>query len=192
MYNETLKIFHSALHIAASLISEAGHPATTVSQVKAYPCPKSNLAMSKINQKTVPPAQIYIAISAALLAPVILWPALLSAADNGLNPGQNIHFIWLIMASALLICAATADSMINYRPDSLWPVFTCTWILLATLGISIALRLPAGAWLLALMFAIHSLRAMVALWRNQQHWHLWPAWARDTLASAAIFIWTMA
>jgi len=147
--------------------------------------------MSPIKQETVPPALVYIAISATLLLPVLLWPILPAFTDNGLNADQNIHQIWLIMAALLLICAVTADSMINYRPDTLWPAFACSWILLATLGISTALRLPAGGWLLALMFAIHSLRAMYALWRNKQHWHLWPAWGRDTLASVALFIWSM-
>jgi len=149
------------------------------------------MTMSHIKQEPALPVQLYMTIGAALLTPVLFWPAFYNFSDHGLIPSQNLHQAWLIMAAFLFICAVTADSIINYRPNLRWSVFTCIWILFATLGASIALRLPAGGWLLALMFAIHSLRAMIDLWRGRRHWRLWPAWGRDTLAAAAIFIWSM-
>jgi len=163
----------------------------TVFPVSLYPYTSRNRVMNPIKQAVIPPVQIYIGISAVLLAPILFWPLIHNFTDNGLNPAGNIHQIWLIMACTLLICAATADSVIGYRPDNSWPAISAAWILFTTLGVSFSLRLSDGDWLLALMFALHSLRAMVALWRNGQHWHLWPAWGRDTLASAALFFWSM-
>jgi len=139
-------------------------------------------------ESIIPPVQIYLAVSAALLAPVLLWPALLLFSDHVALP-HRMHELWLILASAMLLCAVTADTIIDYTPDARWPAYACGWILTSTIGITIALIIPAGDWLLAAMFAIHSTRSMRALWKNKRHWKLWPAWSRDITAAMALFIW---
>jgi len=148
--------------------------------------------MSNINE-SIPASQVYTAISAALLAPVLLWPALLIfSSDSIMQPLYSIHLLWLMMASALLICAVTADSIINYKSHSLWPAVASAWILITIMGISIVWRLPSGSWILALLFATHSFRASVTIWGDKhQHWHLWPAWWRDSIAALALFIWPL-
>ncbi|TLS68933.1 hypothetical protein FE236_09645 [Mariprofundus erugo] len=145
------------------------------------------MSSSKL-ENIISPIQTYIAISVALLIPVVIWPLQLYS-DHGLNPAINIHQIWMVMAAAILLCSVTADSIIGYRKAPSWPFVTSAWICLTVLGVSIALRLPDGTWLMALMFALHSLRAAAGLWHNVSEWHLWPAWSRDTMASAALFFW---
>ncbi|MDQ6993465.1 MAG: hypothetical protein Q9M31_08305 [Mariprofundus sp.] len=143
--------------------------------------------MPHTSTKAIPAAQLYGAISMALLIPLLLWPSLQGFTYNGLNPGQNIHLSWLIIGSALLISAVTADTIIAYKPGFTYALFGSGWILFATLSITISLRLPGSDWILATMFALHSLRSARPLWQNKPHWHLWPAWSRDTLASIALF-----
>jgi len=95
------------------------------------------------------------------------------------------------MAAIMLICAVTADSIIKHKANARWPIFACGWIFLSVIGVTTALRQPEGSWLLGSPFALHSLRAATSLWQDHHHWHLWPAWCRDTLAAMAIFTWPM-
>lgn len=136
----------------------------------------------------ISPLQTYIAISVALIIPVLIWPLQLYS-EHGLNPVNSIHQAWIVMTAAVLLCSVTADSIIGYRNTPSWPFFTSAWICLAVLGVSISLQLPDGTWLMALMFALHSIRSASGLWKSGTAWHLWPAWSRDTIASATLFFW---
>lgn len=144
--------------------------------------------MSEPIKTGLSPQASYAAISIALLLPVLAWP-LQSLHDGGLNPGAAYHNLWLMSAAALLICAVTADSILLYRPNSLWPFFASAWILLISMATSTALRLSSGALILALLFAAHALRSALRLWSDDKSWWLWLAWSRDSIASLSIFIW---
>jgi len=146
--------------------------------------------MSEALKTGITPQASYAAISIALLLPVLTWP-LQSMHDGDLNPGAEYQNIWLISSAALLLCAVTADSILLYRPNSLWPFFTSAWILLISMSTTTALRIDSGALIFASLFAVHALRSAIRLWKNDKSWWLWLAWGRDSVASLSIFIWLM-
>jgi len=141
--------------------------------------------MSRTEQYGLSPLTSYAAISVALLLPVLAWPLQLQSSEFH----TELHTIWLISASILLLIAVTADSMLFYQSDTLSPLFTAMWILLTSVGISVALRSDSGDWIVASLFAMHSLRSAMHLWLGESNWWLWPAWCRDSFAALAIFIW---
>jgi len=130
----------------------------------------------------------YTAISIAMLLPVLIWP-LQILADDGRYLELDIHYIWLLAASALLLCAVTTDSILSYQPNTLWPFFTIAWIFLISMAISTALRVSFGSYILACLFAIHVIRSAIRLWRDDKSWWLWTAWVRDSTAALGMFTW---
>ena len=144
--------------------------------------------MSDPLKPLISPLLSYSAISAALLIPVLVWP-LQALNSSGLDPAVDYHTIWLVTASALFLCAVTADSILYHQPGTFWPFFATAWIVLSSMGVSLALRIESGAFLLAMMFTLHATRAGFRLWRDHEHWWLWPACLRDTAAAMAMFGW---
>lgn len=137
----------------------------------------------------ISPRFVYAAISCALLLPVLFWPLSLWG-EASLNPSMDIQRIWLAAGIVLLLSSVAADSVLCYRGASLSPMFATLWVLFASLGVSISLRLEQGALVLASCFALHALRSMYRLWQGADDWWLWPAWLRDTVAALAFFVWT--
>ncbi len=154
----------------------------------SHPSEDKTSAGSPAETKVISPRFVYAAISAALLLPVIVWPLSLWG-EASLNPSVDIQRIWLAAGIALLLCAVSADSVLGYRQSSLSPMFAALWVLFASLGVSISLRLEQGALILASCFALHALRSGRRLWQGRDDWWLWPAWARDSLAAIAFFVW---
>ncbi|NWF35180.1 hypothetical protein [Mariprofundus sp. KV] len=144
--------------------------------------------MSDAAKALISPLLSYSAISVALLIPVLFWP-LQSINDGSLDPSVDFHTIWLVTASALLLCAVTADSILYHEQGTLWPFFATAWILTFTMGVSLALRLDSGAFILASMFTLHAIRAGSRIWQDQNSWWLWPACVRDAVAAMAMFTW---
>ncbi|MDX8408043.1 MAG: hypothetical protein R8L58_06630 [Mariprofundaceae bacterium] len=136
----------------------------------------------------VSPAFVYAAISIALLLPVLFWPLTLWG-EASLDPAMDVEKIWIAAGIVLLLSAVTADSVLSYRPQTLSPMFAAFWILLASLTVSIALRWEQGAYILAAVFALHSLRSGLKLWQGDQSWWLWAAWSRDSVAALSFFVW---
>ena len=148
--------------------------------------------MTDSPNRSIPPLLSYAAISAALLIPVLIWP--LQEINSGhLNPAAILfdHPVWLISASALLLCAVTADSILYHQPDSIWPFYATAWILVSSMAASMALRIDSGAFVLGGMFALHAMRSGLRLWSNQQQWWLWAACLRDALAALILFGWIL-
>jgi len=147
--------------------------------------------MSDSAKALISPLLSYSAISVALLIPVLVWP-LQSINDGGLDPSIDYHAIWLVTASALLLCAVTADSILYHQPGTFWPFFATAWILISSMGVSLALRLDSGAFILASIFTLHAIRAGSRIWQDQNSWWLWPACIRDAAAAMAMFAWIIA
>ena len=99
-------------------------------------------AMADPAKTSISPLLSYAAISSALFIPVLVWP-LQELNHGGLNPAAILydHPVWLITASALLLCAITADSILYYQPDSLWPFFATAWILINSMAVSFEINL---------------------------------------------------
>ncbi|ATX78832.1 hypothetical protein Ga0123461_0390 [Mariprofundus aestuarium] len=143
--------------------------------------------MADSDTRLIPPLLSYSAISVALLLPVLVWPL------QGLNDGAHslaFETDWLITASALLLCAVTADTILYHQPvDSKWPLFAAIWILATSMAVSLALRSELGSYLLATMFSLHAIRSGLRLWLNGDAWWLTVACVRDTIAALSIFGW---
>jgi len=181
----------SAALAAKSQIWDTGLQVITASRVKQLTSLTQRKDMSESVKTGITPKASYTAISIALLLPVLAWP-LQSLLDGGLSPGAAYHSLWLTSATALLLCAVTADSILLYRPNSLWPFFTSAWILLISMSATTAIRFEeSGALILALLFALHALRSALPLWRDDKDWWLWAAWGRDTVSALSIFTWLL-
>ncbi len=145
--------------------------------------------MNNAPAQSVTPAFVYAAVSLALLLPVLFWPLPLWH-ESGLNPALEIRRVWLISGIVLLLCAVTADSLLAYRTHGLSPLFSAFWILLSSIGVSLALRWEQGIFILAACFAIHALRAATGIWSGRAGWWQWTAWVRDTIAALSLFVWS--
>ncbi len=132
--------------------------------------------------------QVYGTICLAMAMPVLLWPAIW-LQQGGLNAGVDFSLLWMVAASTLLISAITADSVLFYRNNSLSVVLVSAWVVGGSFWILLAVQQRHGAWLIALAFALHALRSAMYLWRGEQQWWLWPAWWRDTILAAGMFVW---
>jgi hypothetical protein len=131
----------------------------------------------------------YLLVSAALLLPVLAWPALM-LTDVAMNPAADIAGHWRLAATALLLVAVASDSLLAAhanRSDSLVPV--AAWLVGMGLWGPWACSRAGGHWLLGVLFFIHALRPAHRLWRGATDWWLWPAWGRDVLAATALFLW---
>jgi hypothetical protein len=132
---------------------------------------------------------VYLLVSAVLLLPVLLWPAML-LTGLALNPGANIVGHWRVAAAAMLLVAVSVDSMLAAyadRPRSLIPL--AAWLIGMGLWGAWACNEPAGHLILGTLFFIHSLRSAYRLWKGSAEWWLWPAWGRDMIACLALFLW---
>jgi len=132
--------------------------------------------------------RVYGMICLAMAMPVLLWPAIW-LQQGGLNAGINFFLLWMVAAATLLISAITADSVLFYRNSTLSMVQVSAWVLGGGFWILLAVQQRHGAWLIALAFALHALRSAACLWRGGKQWWLWPAWWRDTVIAAGMFIW---
>lgn len=135
-------------------------------------------------------AQTYIWISMALAAPILLWPA--SSIYSYLPPmDDRLYHHWLLAAGTALIIAATADSILA-APNRLLQLIAATfWIVGSSSLLIMASETDIGAWLLALGFLMHSLRAIRALLGpNAQWWH-WAAWIRDSSLAVVMSVWLL-
>ena len=63
------------------------------------------------------------------------------------------------------------------------------WIVLVLLSVAVGLNSWSGIYLIAMMWALHSLRACMDLWVGKGHWWSWMAWTRDSLTSLSLFLW---
>ncbi|ATX82728.1 hypothetical protein Ga0123462_1886 [Mariprofundus ferrinatatus] len=140
--------------------------------------------MADTERPVFSPLISYVAISCALLIPVIVWPL------QGMGDGSlEFEAVWLVTASVLLVCAVTADSILYHQPDSLWPYFATAWILSTSFFVSLALRAETGIYILASMFSLHAVRSGYRLWHDGNDWWLWPSCIRDAVAALTIFGW---
>jgi len=133
--------------------------------------------------------EVYLLVSAVLLLPVLLWPAML-LTSLALNPGVNIGGHWRVASAAMLLVAVAVDSMLVVnadKPNSLLPL--TAWLIGMGLWAAWACNEAAGYLILGALFFIHSLRSATRLWKGTSDWWLWPAWGRDILACLALFLW---
>ena len=135
--------------------------------------------------------QGYVWVSLALAMPVFLWPTLLLL---GFTPafGVSIEQNWLVAACCLLIAAVVADSILSYRHHISHIIGSAIWIIAVCYVVSLAIRKPEMAWLIAAFFALRPLHLFHQLWHNksesQQWWH-WVAWWRDSSTALVMFLW---
>ena len=130
----------------------------------------------------------YLLISLALAIPVMLWPLPLFIGMTSVVDA-TIEKSWLIAVSALLVAATVADSIIAGASSLQQMLLHTTWVIITVAVISVALRESGGAYLLGMMFFLHSLRSAAGLWNHSSGWWLWPAWLRDAGVALAIFLW---
>ncbi len=130
----------------------------------------------------------YLLISFVMAIPVLLWPFSLLV---GLEPsfGINIAENWAVSAAVMLLAATVADSIfsgavsVRQVPDHI------AWVVVTAAVIPVVLHASNSAYLLGMMFFIHSLRSSFALWHGADHWWLWPAWIRDSSMALVLFFW---
>lgn len=135
--------------------------------------------------------QGYVWVSFALAMPIFLWPTLLLL---GFTPafGVSIEQNWLVAACCLLIAVVVADSILSYHHHISHIVSSAIWIITVCYIVSLAIRKPEMAWLIAALFALRPLHLFYQLWYNksesQQWWH-WIAWWRDSTTALVMFLW---
>lgn len=131
----------------------------------------------------------YLLVSAVLLLPVLAWPVLL-LTDVAMNPAADIAGHWRLAATALLLVAATGDSLLaTWTEGGRALIPAAAWMIGMGLWGPWAASRSGGHWLLGALFFIHALRPAIRLWRGGRDWWLWPAWGRDILAAGALFLW---
>ena len=130
----------------------------------------------------------YLLIWLAVTVPIMFWPLPLYVGMTSVAAG-TVEKIWLIAICALLLSAAVFDSIINGARSSLQMLGDALWVMISVAVISGVFRESAGAYLLGMMFFLHSLRSASGLWSHHSGWWLWPAWLRDTGMALAIFFW---
>ncbi|MFC1545864.1 hypothetical protein ACFL4I_00415 [Pseudomonadota bacterium] len=130
----------------------------------------------------------YLLIWLAVTIPIMFWPLPLFVGMTSAVVG-TIEKIWLIAICALLLSAAVSDSVINGTRSPLQMLGDALWVMISVAVILGVFRASAGAYLLGMMFFLHSLRSASGLWSHNSGWWLWPAWLRDTGMALAIFFW---
>lgn len=96
---------------------------------------------------------------------------------------------WLIAACLLLLAAAVSDSLLAGVTSLRQMLLHVIWISITVAVVSLVLRGSEGAYLLGIMFFLHTLRSAASLWCHDSGWWLWPAWLRDTGMALCIFLW---
>lgn len=128
----------------------------------------------------------YILVSVMLSVPVFFWPLLIFI---GMTPsfGVDVVAYWLLAAGVVLVAAVVADSVLLGCSTYLLSVSSMLWVLAATYTVALAIRHDESAWLLGLLFLLHSFRSAYLMWQGRSDWWLWPAWCRDMALSVAVF-----
>ena len=130
----------------------------------------------------------YLLISLALAVPVMIWPLPLSAGMISDVDG-SVEKSWLIAISLLLLAAIITDSVIAGTTSLQQMLLHSIWIAITIAAVTLVLRESGTAYLLGVMFFLHTLRSASSLWRDSSGWWLWPAWLRDTGMALTIFLW---
>ncbi|MDQ6955279.1 MAG: hypothetical protein Q9M20_07530 [Mariprofundaceae bacterium] len=135
--------------------------------------------------------QAYLWVSIVLAMPIFLWPGSLLL---GFTPsfGVTIEQNWIVAACSLLMATVVADAALSYRPHLSHAIGSALWVVVASSSISLVVRKPEMAWLIAMLLAAHSFHALHCLWRgtddDKQWWH-WVAWSRDSSTAFIMFFW---
>ncbi len=136
----------------------------------------------------LPYRHIYILVSLVLAAPVLFWPlAWLAGNFTGANAG--ILQRWFATSICLLMAAIVADSILRGMQSERNVLGSIAWIVAGSMISSLASSASFGMFLIACLFALHTLRSGIPLWRGEKAWWLWPAWIRDTATSLILFGW---
>ncbi len=134
----------------------------------------------------------YILTHTVLFIPVLLWPLPTLIFQN---PMLYDIFIptWLTCIVIQLLVAVAMDSML-YQVSSFKQALDATlWVSLMAMFSVSTLQKHESAWVLGVLFLIHSFRAAYKLMQadhQQTSWWLWLAWGRDMTSAVIILFWS--
>lgn len=120
--------------------------------------------------------------------PVLLGLMLVLVGDE---PSWHISYsrYWNVFAAVLLIAVATADSIISGIPSVRQMLLNMIWIVALLAIVTKVVQAPNGAYVLGILYFIHSWRAFPLLWCGDgRSWWLWTAWIRDCIMAILLFL----
>jgi hypothetical protein len=130
---------------------------------------------------------LYIFISILLLIPIIIWPIPTLIFQN---PMLNEYILpkWAMSMVILLIAAVVMDGLLASLNDPKKIPRVILWVAIMNLLI---LQAQNQAWLLAMLFLLHSFRSAYFLFTSQEKkcWWTTLAWLRDIASTMIILVW---
>lgn len=131
----------------------------------------------------------YLLASFLLALPLILWPFLLIVpleVPFAITIVEN----WAASAAVMLLTVTVIDSIFSCTKSLEQLITSIAWVVVTAVVLYKVLYASNSAYLLGLMFFVHSLRSSSLLWQGESYWWLWPAWLRDNSMALLLIFWT--
>jgi hypothetical protein len=122
-----------------------------------------------------------------LLIPIIIWPIPMMIYQN---PMLNEYILpkWSMSMVILLVAAVVMDGVLASLNQPKRITSAILWVAIMSLLI---LQTQNQAWLLAMLFLLHSFRSAYFLFTTQEEKCWWTnlAWLRDTSSCIIVLLW---
>lgn len=132
---------------------------------------------------------IYAAVSLLIGLSIMLWPVS-HMFEVGPLAGLSLGEYWLPYIAVMLITVSVIDSVVSGVPSVSQAISHIAWVSMMALISFRAMEHLNGIYLLAMLWAVHSLRSLPSLWLGEHRWWLWPSWMRDTGIALMLFVWS--
>jgi len=99
---------------------------------------------------------------------------------------DKLFSAWVLVIAIQLMVTVSMDSMLYRISNFKQTINAFLWVSLFTLLVISTVQEHKSAWLLGILFLIHSLRAasrLINAEKASHQWWLWFAWKRDILAA---------
>lgn len=97
---------------------------------------------------------------------------------------------WPIFIGALIIIVTISDSVAAGASSTKVWLSHSGWVAAMTWVVFKVVEFPNAVFLLAVLWFIHAMRSLPALWLGERGWWLWPAWIRDSAVALMLFLWS--